>query len=109
VRTFVKTWLSGRDLHDFEAAVGEVLANAVEHSRGETICVDCYFDSGTVTAEIQDRGCGFLTPATIAAPAGGALRGYGLFIVHCLLDKVEYLDGGRTLRLVKAASARESS
>jgi len=109
VRTFVNSWLSGRDLHDFEAAIGEVLANAVEHSRGESICVECYFDSGEVIAEIQDRGCGFHAPAAIAAPAGGALRGYGLFIVHCLLDKVEYLDGGRTLRLVKVANADASS
>ncbi|HEY6327537.1 MAG TPA: ATP-binding protein [Candidatus Cybelea sp.] len=109
VRTFAATWLSGRDLNDFEAAVGEVLANAVEHSRGEAIAVECYFDSGKVIAEIQDRGRGFPAPAAIVAPAGGALRGYGLFIVHCLLDKVEYLDGGRTLRLVKAAPSSESS
>ncbi len=101
---FVATWLRGRDLNDFEAAIGEVLANAVQHSRGERIIVQCYFDSGKIIAEIQDRGCGFSTPAAIAAPAGGAPHGYGLFIAHSLLDKVEYLDGGRTVRLVKAAT-----
>jgi anti-sigma regulatory factor (Ser/Thr protein kinase) len=104
VRTFVRAWLSGRDLNDFEAAIGEVLANAVEHSRGEKIAIECYFEAGKVIAEIRDRGCGFPTPAAIEAPQDGALRGYGLFIVHRLLDEVEYLDGGRMLRLVKARS-----
>lgn len=107
LRAFAKAWLNGRDLTDFEGAVGEVLANAVEHGGGPTIAVACYFDSGRVVAEIQDHGAGFLPPAAIQAPAGGALRGYGLFIMHRLLDEVEYLDNGCRLRLVKAASKNQ--
>jgi len=106
IKSFARTWLSGRDLSDFEAAVGEVLANAVEHGGGPMITVECYFDSGRVVAEIQDHGAGFLPPAAIEAPSGGALRGYGLFIMHRLLDEVEFLDSGCKLRLVKAASKR---
>ncbi len=108
VTTFAKAWLSGRDLNDFETAVGEVLANAVEHGGGESVTVECYFESGKVVAEIRDRGGGFLPPAAFQAPLGGAPRGYGLFIMHCLLDEVQFLDGGRTLRLVKVSSGKSN-
>jgi anti-sigma regulatory factor (Ser/Thr protein kinase) len=99
--TFAKGWLSGRELTDFEGAVGEVLANAVEHGGGPSITVKCYVDAGRVVAEIEEHGAGFLPPTAIRAPRGGALRGYGLFIVHRLLDKVEYLDNGCRIRLIK--------
>jgi anti-sigma regulatory factor (Ser/Thr protein kinase) len=107
VTAFAKVLLRGRDLTDFESAIGEVLANAVEHGGGTRITVECYVHSGRVVAEIQDYGAGFLPPEAIKPPTGGALRGYGLFIVHRLLDKVEYLDNGCRLRLVKSSS-RES-
>ncbi len=94
----------GRDLTDFESAVGEVLANSVEHGRGTKITVECYSDSRRVVAEIQDYGAGFLPPPTSEAPAGGAPRGYGLFIMRRLLDEVEFLDNGCKLRLIKTAS-----
>jgi anti-sigma regulatory factor (Ser/Thr protein kinase) len=106
ITAFAKTWLSGRDLTDFEGAIGEVLANAVEHSGGAEISVECYVDSERVVAEIQDHGAGFLPPAAIRVPAGGAPRGYGLFIMHRLLDEVEYLDNGCKLRLVKGPSKK---
>jgi anti-sigma regulatory factor (Ser/Thr protein kinase) len=106
VAAFAKTWLSGRDLSDFEAAVGEVVANAAEHGGGDTITVECYLDMGRVVAEIGDRGPGFRPPAAIEPPRGAAPRGYGLFIVHRLLDEVEFLDRGRTTRLVKAPTRK---
>jgi len=108
VTAFAKAWLRGRDLNDFEAAVGEVLANAVEHGGGDRVSIECYFDSGKVVAEIRDSGGGFLPPPAIRVPQGGAPRGYGLFIIHCLLDDVEFLDGGRMLRLVKSPSGESN-
>lgn len=106
ITAFAKGWLSGRDLTDFEGAIGEVLANAVEHGRGSKISVECYADSDRVVAEIRDYGHGFLPPAAVRVPTGAALRGYGLFIVHRLLDEVEYLDNGSRLRLVKRLSRK---
>jgi anti-sigma regulatory factor (Ser/Thr protein kinase) len=108
ITAFARGWLRGRDLTDFEGAVGEVLANAVEHGGGPEITVRCYFDCGRVVAEIEDHGAGFLPPQAIRAPVGGAPRGYGLFIMHRLLDEVEYLDNGRKLRLVKRTSDKPS-
>lgn len=108
VTTFAKTWLRGRDLSDFEAAVGEVLANAVEHGGGDHVSIECYFDSGKVVAEIRDSGGGFLPPPAIRMPRDGAPRGYGLFIMHCLLDDVQFLDGGRMLRLLKSSSSESN-
>ncbi len=108
VTAFARAWLRGRDLSDFEAAIGEVLANAVEHGGGDSVTVECYFDSGKVIAEIRDCGGGFLPPAAIEAPLRGAPRGYGLFIMHCLLDEVHFLEGGRMLRLIKASSGEST-
>lgn len=106
ITSFAKARLSGRDLTDFEGAIGEVLANAVEHGGGTEIGVECYLDAERVVAEIQDHGAGFLPPPAIRVPTGGAPRGYGLFIMHRLLDEVEYLDNGCRLRLVKAPSKK---
>lgn len=108
IKAFAQSWLSGRDLTDFEGAIGEVLANAVEHGRGLKIGVECYADSDRVVAEIRDYGGGFLPPAPVRAPTGGALRGYGLFIVHRLLDEVEYLDNGSRLRLIKRLDGKSA-
>lgn len=108
ITAFARGWLRGRDLTDFEGAIGEVLANAVEHGGGPEITVECYFDSGRVVAEIEDHGAGFLPPPAVHAPVGGAPRGYGLFIMHRLLDEVEFLDSGRKLRLVKRTGEKLS-
>jgi anti-sigma regulatory factor (Ser/Thr protein kinase) len=93
--------LHGDDLSGFELASGEALANCVEHAGGPTLVVVCWCDRGRLTAEIWHQGRGFVPPAAVSAPPAGAPRGYGLFIMHELLDAIEFIDGGRGLRLVK--------
>ncbi|MBV9718473.1 MAG: ATP-binding protein [Candidatus Eremiobacteraeota bacterium] len=97
---FAAQRLSGRDLSDFETAIGEALANAVEHSHASTLTVTGFDDGERLVAEIRDDGRGFL-PRLDIEPVRGALRGYGLYIMHQLLDEVEFSDDGRSLRLVK--------
>lgn len=109
LRNFAQEWLAGRDLADFETAVGEVLANAVEHSKSSTLTVDCSWCAGKLVTEIQDDGLGFLPPSTVRRPSGDALRGYGLFIMHQVLDELDFLDGGRRVRLVKNVRASGSA
>lgn len=98
---FVKNWLTGEDLIGFELACGEALANCVEHGGGPTLSVRCWLDGTALVAEIWHEGQGFEPPQRVGCPPEGAPRGYGLFIMHEVLDGVEFLDGGLGLRLVK--------
>lgn len=85
----------------FEMACGEALANCAEHGDGPTISIDCWFDAGRLIAEIRHHGRGFVPPPIVCAPPRGALRGYGLFIMQQVVDRVEFLDGGTGMRLIK--------
>lgn len=95
---------SGDRLDDIETAVGEALANAAEHgSRGRAIDVCAWLSDDVLHIEIADAGPGF--PASARArmirPAPAAPRGYGIFLIHALIDDVAYVDGGRRLLLGK--------
>jgi anti-sigma regulatory factor (Ser/Thr protein kinase) len=106
VALFASAWLQGTDSTDFETAVGEALANAVEHSGCSQITVDCVYTHQRLVAEIAQNGFGFKPPLDRRAPAHGAARGYGLFIMHSVLDKVEFYENGTRVRLVKRAPRR---
>ena len=101
LKQFAQSVLTPRELQDFEAAMGEALANAVEHGQGSALSVSCWSEPGAIVTEIVHDGRGFLPPSRVALPPGAAPRGYGLFIMHQLLDEIEFLDDGRRLRLVK--------
>lgn len=98
---FATNWLGADEVHSMELACGEALANCVEHGGGRSVEVDCWCNGDSLVAEIRHNGRQFTVPPTIAPPPQGALRGYGLFIMHQTLDSVEFLDGGTGLRLVK--------
>jgi Histidine kinase-like ATPase domain len=72
----------------------------VEHGGGEALSVESWIENGHLVAEIRHDGRGFNPPVKIGAPSQGAPRGYGLFIMHEVLDGVEFLEGGLGLRLV---------
>ncbi|HTU69137.1 MAG TPA: ATP-binding protein [Candidatus Baltobacteraceae bacterium] len=98
----VRSWLSGEHLSEFEIALGEALANLVEHGGGQTLIVSCACDDERVVVEIEDRVVGFLRSDVVAERREReSPRGYGFLIMHRLLDEVHYLDRGRRLRLVK--------
>ena len=102
---FASAWLAGEELVSLELASGEALANCVEHGGGPILVVDCWCVDEVLTVEIRHQGRGFEPPLAVHAPPRGALRGYGLFIMHQVLDEVEFLEGGRGLRLVKRLPA----
>jgi anti-sigma regulatory factor (Ser/Thr protein kinase) len=102
VAGFARGWLRGIDACDFESAVGEALANVVEHSGCTQIVVQCWCAGQKVTAEIWQNGTGFDVPARHHAPPRGAPRGYGLFIMQAVLDQVDFRENGTRVRLVKA-------
>lgn len=101
VKDYARHWLSRDDLADFEMILGEALANAVEHGGGSTITVLCEVRKAQLVAVIEDRGPGFVLQQSPQPPRDGAIRGYGLFIMHSLADEFEILEDGRKVRLVK--------
>jgi len=107
IMTFAAGWFSGDPLADIEFAVGEALANSVEHghSPSSVVKIHCLCDGVQLTIEIKDNGPGFA-----ARPRGErrevfAVRGYGTSIMHELMDAVEYTEGGTRIRLVKKLDA----
>jgi serine/threonine-protein kinase RsbW len=105
---FSRPWLSSAALLDFEIAVGEALANAVEHGGGGSFVVSCDCDGVQLVVNVQDRGIGFNPQRPDARPSVGAPRGYGLYLMHHLADEIEFLDGGRHLRLMKRVDLADS-
>lgn len=95
----------GQTLDDIEVAVGEGLANAVEHgNRDEGVFeVTVYRSVDALVIEIKDNGRGFDHGSVCShgGPPVEALRGFGTFIMREVMDDVNYSDLGTRLRLVK--------
>jgi serine/threonine-protein kinase RsbW len=95
--------LRGVALEDFELAVGEALANAVEYG-GPTFTLDAVVSGGMLTVDLSDGGPGFRgwKETERVRPPSDAPRGFGIFLMRKLMDRVEYSEGGSRLRLSKA-------
>jgi len=83
----------------FLVAVGEALANAIEHSRSiHDIEVSARCADGCATVEVRDRGIGFsvATRDTETAPSALSERGRGLLIMHRCSDEFAIESSPRT-------------
>ncbi len=92
---------SGQRLADLELATGEAISNAIEHGnklRGY-FEMRCSFDGTKLVVEVKDRGRGFEAPAQPAPGPNDKLRGWGLFLMKNLLDRVSYFENGSGVRL----------
>jgi anti-sigma regulatory factor (Ser/Thr protein kinase) len=81
--------INNQELEEFIFAVGEALANAIEHSRtSDVIEVHCQIEDDKILATIVDSGAGFaLDPlANIALPDAFNERGRGLPIMRRCTD-----------------------
>jgi anti-sigma regulatory factor (Ser/Thr protein kinase) len=77
------------DLTHFLTALGEALANAVEHARADgPIVVEVRIGADRIVATVQDSGVGFSTPllGEQELPAPEAERGRGLPIMRRCCD-----------------------
>ncbi len=92
------------DLADIETAVGEALANAVEHGHraNSGFEVHAYIERDRIVIEVQDEGPGF-RPAgrSTLKPSPDAPRGFGIFLMRHLMDEVAYDAPGTRVRLIK--------
>jgi len=93
-------------------AVHEICTNIVEHAYGNAggrikLVVSIEEESGRLVVELSDTGRSFNMAATPEPDLDNApIRGYGLFIVHELMDEVTYKPGRglNEWRLVKTLS-----
>jgi len=108
VVTFAATWFTGHHLDDIETAVGEAVANAVEHGHSDVglILVDCTYRDDEITVDV-DGGPGFADSARIAVktPELAQIRGRGIWVMHKCMDNVEFSENGKHLRMTKRAIA----
>ncbi|MGA3037601.1 MAG: ATP-binding protein [Vulcanimicrobiaceae bacterium] len=88
------------DLGDLEQAVGEAIANAVEHGfrEGSYFEVRASLEDGTLRIEVEDDGPGF-EPQNMSEPR--AARGFGITVMRTLVGRVTFLKRGRLIRLEK--------
>ena len=92
------------DLSDFATAVGEALANAVEHAgTDQTIEIRCKIDPFTLVAVISDRGHGFDAKKKMKKPLPDVLsergRGLPLMRAYCDIVKVKSGSAGTSVKL----------
>jgi len=104
VSTFARSCGFGAvDLADIECAAGEAVANAIEHGNRERDYFElhCEFDGTTLAIEVKDRGKGFSEVPAPRLDAAPRLRGWGIFLMRSLVDRVTFFEGGSGVRLEK--------
>lgn len=92
---------------NFRVGVSEAIANAVLYGNrcdpAKIVRVDVALDLSRVVLHVADEGDGF-DPARVPDPTLpdnlDGTGGRGLFLIHKLMDEVEYNDRGNAVRLV---------
>lgn len=90
------------DLFEIELAVGEAITNAAEHGleRSGFFEVGCLLENDDeFVVEVRDSGPAF--DADEARPRPPSDRGFGIQLMHYLMDRVTIHDNGTRLRLRK--------
>ena len=100
---------SGDDIDDVETLVGELVTNAVRHSRARHYRVQLDLSGDCATVTVIDDGVGFVRDAT--PPPGTAridfsgeerIGGWGLPLIEMLADSVEFLQNDPQGTVVRA-------
>jgi serine/threonine-protein kinase RsbW len=89
-------------------ALTEALANAILRGNGDdrakVVRIRARVDEVELVVEVADEGSGFdLSSCTLDPTLAGRIEaedGRGLFLMHCLADRVEqFVDGGNVVRI----------
>ena len=86
----------------------EAVINAVEHGNQLDsrlpVEVTIVIEDGKIIIEVTDQGKGFddkKIPNPTSPENLTKTEGRGIFLIHNLMDKVDFLNGGRTIRMFK--------
>lgn len=103
-----RTWPED-EVDAVDVALREALANAIRHGcRGDATqyvrCAFAYGEGDEVLLVVRDPGSGF-DPAVVPDPFDAANMlnhgGRGLLLIRALMDDVQFVDGGREVRMRK--------
>jgi anti-sigma regulatory factor (Ser/Thr protein kinase) len=92
---------------DVILALGEAMANAVEHGfqHGGKISIRAEARADGLEIVMSEDGAGFAPgPRPVRPPEAGAPRGFGIFLMYRLMDDVQFEANGTTVRLFKKAA-----
>lgn len=101
-------YLSEDILFDVKLSFEEALINAVKYGNkldsSKSVLVKVIADSQKIEIEVKDQGQGF-DYRNLAQPITEAniekLSGRGVFLIKNFMDKVEFLDNGSRIRMIK--------
>ena len=93
---------------DIKLALHEAMINAVRHGnkmkKGLSVQVDIINEEGELTIQVKDQGEGFdykNIPDPITPDNLEKLNGRGIFLIQNAMDRVEFADRGRTIKMMK--------
>ncbi|MBF0489303.1 MAG: ATP-binding protein [Candidatus Omnitrophica bacterium] len=107
--TRISPWSSDKKtIFNIQLALHEALVNAVKHGNqmndGLSVLVDISKENNQLTMQVTDQGEGFdhtLIPDPITPENLEKLNGRGIFLIQNAMDKVEFSDQGRTIKMIK--------
>lgn len=106
--SYKKLNLQEDDLFSIKLSLEEGLVNAVKHgnklNNHLSVTVEVELDSSSLIFRIKDQGKGFdygKIPDPTKKENIKKISGRGIFLINNLMDKVEYFDSGRELRMTK--------
>ena len=95
-------------MFDIRLSVEEAIINAIEHGnkKDKNLIVDISFaiDDEKIELAVEDQGRGFdHTKMPDPTTNGNVLRahGRGVYLIHKLMDRVQYNDRGNRIKLIK--------
>jgi serine phosphatase RsbU (regulator of sigma subunit)/anti-sigma regulatory factor (Ser/Thr protein kinase) len=98
VRNFLsEQGLPDEELTPCELALAEACNNAIQYAppgnQRQAVAVEAGCDPAWIELRVQDHTLGFKWPETFELPDPQRENGRGLFLIHSLMDEVEYLQG----------------
>jgi len=105
----VAKWHADKNtIFNIKLALHEAIINAVKHGNNMQpdllVQVDIIKEDGQIIIQVKDQGKGFdykNIPDPITPENLEKLNGRGLFLIQNAMDKVEFNDNGRTVKMMK--------
>ena len=101
------------EIHAIELAIVEASNNAIQYVRTEArdkeIDVEVVFGAERLEVRIKDHTAGFELPEHQTLPGPDAESGRGLYLIHSLMDRVNYFRGRGQNCLVMSRQRRDGA